>query len=204
MTKLLIATHNPAKRDEMEKYLSDVPFELVVLDDIGITEDVEETGKTFEENAVLKATYYAKESGLMTISDDGGLEIDILKGEPGVHSKRWIGGKTVGDEELIAYTLKRMEGVPLEKRGAQMRLVIALATPGRVIATVEGTVRGIIATARSKSPLVKGFPFRQVLFIPEIGKYYNQDEMTEEENTRYNHRRKAIEKIVKLVKNKNL
>jgi XTP/dITP diphosphohydrolase len=168
MRKILIATHNPAKKEEIKKFLSDLPFEFVTLDEVGITTDVEETGKTFEENAVLKATFYAKASGLPTIADDGGIEIDALGGEPGVKSKRWIGGIETSDEDLVVYTMKRMEGIPLEKRGAQMRLVAAFATPDKLISTGEGIVRGIIAEKPSSSPLKKGFPFRQVFFIPEI------------------------------------
>ncbi len=195
MKKLLIATHNLAKAAEIHKFLSHLPIELVSLTDVGITEDIEETGKTFEENAILKATVYSKESGLPALADDGGFEIDFLHGEPGVHSKRWIGGRETSDEELIAYTLKQMEGVPIEKRGAQLRLVLALAVPGNPTQTVEAKVRGIVAEKPSSSPLKKGFPFRQILFIPEINKYYNQEEMTEEEEERYNHRREAIEKL---------
>lgn len=195
MKKLLIATHNPAKLEEIKKYLADLPIEFISLNDVGITEDVEETGKTFEENAILKAKYFSKKSGLPALADDAGLEIDIFNGEPGVYSKRWIGGRDTSDEELVAYAFKRMEGVPVEKRGAQMRLVLALADGDKVIATVEGILRGIVAEKPPTFPMKKGFPFRQIIYIPQIGKYYNQEELTEDEELKYNHRKQALEKL---------
>lgn len=195
MKKLLIATHNTAKLEEVRTFLSDLPIEFVSLNDIGITHDVEETGKTFEENAILKAKYYSKRSGLVAIGDDAGIEIDALHGEPGVKSKRWIDGVETSDQELIDYTFKRMENVPVEKRGAQMRIVLAFADGEKVIATAEGITRGIIPNKPSTSRAKKGFPFRQVLYIPEIGKYYNQDEMTAEQELKYNHRVKALQQL---------
>lgn len=195
MKKLLIATHNAAKLEEIRKFLSDLPLELVSLNDVGITEDVEETGKTFEENATLKAKYYSQKSGLLALADDAGIEIDALNGEPGVVSKYWIGGVETSDQELIDHTFKRMTGVPVEKRGAHLRVVLALADGDKIIAAVEGVTRGVIPEKPSGSPIKKGFPFRQVLFIPEINKYYNQDEMTDEEELKYNHRRQALEKL---------
>jgi XTP/dITP diphosphohydrolase len=195
MRKILIATHNPAKREEITNYLSKLNIEFVTLDDFGDIKAVEETGKTFEENAILKAKYYAEKSGLYALADDGGLEIDFLNGEPGVKSRRWIGGRETSDEELVKYTIKRMKGVPPKKRGAQLRNVVALSAPGRVMGIFEASIRGIIAEKPSTSPMKKGFPFRQVLYIPKLKKYYNQDEMTPEEYITYNHRIHALEKL---------
>ena len=114
MKKLLIATHNPAKFSEIKYFLKDLPFKIVSLKDLKIKEDVKENGKTFKENAVKKAKHYGQKSGLLTIADDGGLEIDYLNGAPGIHSRRWINGKRAGDKELIKHTLKLLKGVPLE------------------------------------------------------------------------------------------
>lgn len=88
--KILIATTNPGKFSELRTFLSDLPYEYVSLSDVGISLNVEETGSTFDENAILKAKTYADLSGLPAIADDGGFEIDILHGEPGVKSYRWI------------------------------------------------------------------------------------------------------------------
>ena len=148
MKKLLIATSNPGKLNEIKKYLADLPLTLVSLKDMGITNQAEETGKTFEENAVLKAKYYSDLSGLPTIGDDGGFEIDALNGEPGVKSHRWIhGDRDDEDEELIAYTFKNMKGVPVGKRGAELRVVIAFAMPSGEVVTATAFTATIQTTA---------------------------------------------------------
>lgn len=191
--KLLIATSNPGKLAEIKRFLSDVPLELVGLADVGITDTVKETGTTFEENAVLKAKFYAKKSGLPTIADDGGLEIDALNGQPGVKSHRWIhGDRDDSDEELIQYALDRLKDIPDDKRGAQLRLVLALVLPSGEVFTAEEKVRGIIPHEASGTRH-KGFPYRSLLYLSEIGKYYNHDELTETETDTYNHRKKALE-----------
>lgn len=193
--QLLIATTNPGKLVEIRRFLSDVPLTLVSLRDVGITDEVEETGETFEENAILKAKFYAQKSGLPTIADDGGLEIDALGGEPGVKTRRWINKDTDStDEELIVYTIKRLEGVPLEKRQAQLRLVLAFVTSTGVVHLSRSVISGII-TLEPSGDRYEGFPFRSLLFLPEIGKYYNHEELTDEENAQYNHRKKALEAL---------
>ncbi len=196
MKKLLIATTNPGKLGELREFLSGIPVELVSLSEAGITDTVEETGKTFEENAILKATYYARKSGLPTLADDGGFEIDALAGEPGVKSHRWVhGDRENTDEELIAYTFARMQGIPEDKRGAQLHLVLALVNSnGSLVSTSEETVRGIVAP-RPAAVHQPGFPYRAILFVPEMNKYYDQSVMTKAENEAYNHRKKAVEKI---------
>ena len=195
MNKLLIATTNVGKLEEIRRFLSDLQLKLVSLKDVGITDVVEETGKTFEENAILKAKYYCEKSGLPTLADDGGFEIDELNGEPGVVSHRWIDPtRESSDEELIAYTLKRMKDISEGKRDAQLRLVLALVLPDGTVTTAEARVRGIVPI----HPIGKhsvGFPFRSLLFLPELGKYYNHGELTEKENERYNHRKRALEQL---------
>lgn len=193
--KLLIATTNPGKFDEIKRFLSDLPVELVSLKDVGITDIVEETGITFEANAILKAKYYAEKSGLPTIADDGGFEIDALNGEPGIKSHRWVhGDKENTDEELVAYTLDRMKGLPRAQRGAQLRLVLALALPDGTIHTSEASVRGIIPL-EPRNKITPGFPYRSLLFLPEINKYYDHEELTPEETDQLNHRKKALDKL---------
>jgi len=198
MVKLLIATTNPAKLAEIKEFLSDLPIECVGIQDVGITQSVEETGETFEENAILKAKTYAKLSGLPTLADDGGLEIDALHGEPGVHSHRWIHkNREDEDEELIQHAITLLLGLPDGKRGAQLRLVMAFVYNDK-IQTSEGVIRGIIA----QQPSIyrrKGFPYRSLLYLPDIFKFYNHDELTKEENIEYNHRRKAIEKLKPII-----
>lgn len=200
MKKILIATTNPGKLEEIQKFLSDIPAQLVSLKDIGIMEYIKETGKTFEENAILKAKFYAKKSGLPTIADDGGFEIDALDGEPGVKSHRWIhGDREDSDEELIAYTLEQLTGLPRAKRGAQLRAVIAFALPNGEVKTASAFTRGIIPLQPSKTR-TPGFPFRSLLYLPQISKFYNYDVLSKEENEEYNHRKKALDELKPLIK----
>lgn len=200
MKKLLIATTNPGKLGEITKYLSDLPIALVGLKDVGIADQVAETGKTFEENAILKAKFYCQKSGLPTIADDGGLEIDVLGGEPGVKSHRWIGGDHENsDEELIEYTLKRLKKIPLKNRQAQLRAVLALALPDERVFTAGAVTRGIIPLTPGKHR-TEGFPYRSLLFLPEIGKFYDHSELTEKENQAYNHRKQALEELKPMMK----
>lgn len=194
MKKLLIATTNPGKLTEIKRFLGDLPIELVDLKDFGITDIVEETGKTFEENAILKAKYYCQKSGLPTLADDGGFEIDVLDGEPGVKSHRWIHrDREDGDEELIQYTLERLRGVPLEERGAQLRVVLALVI-GEQVFTAEAKIRGILPLQPSPH-CTPGFPYRSLLYLPDLGKFYNTEYLTPEENEVYNHRKRAVEEL---------
>jgi len=200
MKTLLVATTNPGKLAELRGFLSDLPLTLVSLSDVGITDIVEETGATFKENAILKARFYAQKSGLPTLADDGGFEIDALNGEPGVKSHRWIHGtKDNEDEELIQYAMKRLQGVQESKRGAQLHLVLAFVLPSGEIYTSEGLIRGMIPLTPSKNRW-KGFPYRSLLYLPKLKKFYNHDELTEEENRTYNHRRKAIEDLKPIIK----
>lgn len=204
MNKLLIATTNPGKLAEIKRFLSDVPVELVSLKDVGITDAPEETGISFEENAILKAKYYAKESGLPTFADDGGLEIDALNGEPGVKSHRWVhGDRENTDEELIRYTMDRMKDVPDDKRGAQLRLVLALILPTGEVFTSTDKVKGMIPRKPS-DVRHEGFPYRSLLFLTEINKFYNHDELTATETETYNHRKKALEMLKPIIRQKLL
>ena len=200
MNKLLIATTNPGKLSEIKRFLSDIPITLVSLKDVGIADAVEETGKTFEENAILKAKFYAEKSGLPTLADDGGFEIEALGGEPGVKSHRWIDPeKESSDDELIEYTIAKMKDIPEGKRNVQLRLVLALMTPDGAVRRVEEAIGGIVPL-NPTGKRSEGFPFRSLMFLPEINKYYNHDELTEGENERYNHRKRALETLKPFIK----
>ena len=141
--KLLVATHNPGKVREYRELLAGLPLEVTYLDAEGITFEVEETGVTFAENAILKATAYARASGLWTWADDSGLEVDALGGTPGVYSSRYAGpGAT--DADRYRKLLDALSGVPWERRTARFRCTVALAMPG-------GDVRPSTAPARGSS-----------------------------------------------------
>lgn len=195
--KILVATHNPAKKKEIAQGLAEhlsSTFEIVSLDDLHISEDVEETGTTFEENAKLKAHFYAKLTGFPVVADDGGLMIDALHGEPGVHTKRWM-GRVVSDEEMVAYTLERLNGVPEDTRQAAFRTVLCFFDPktnNEFLQTAE--VRGRIAL-KACSPIPHGYPYRALFVVNGINKFYA--ELTPQEHHTYNHRLHAIEQLAR-------
>ena len=196
MNKILIATHNRAKLTELKfgaKILEKKGITIVSLDDLHIDTEPEETGHTFTENAVIKAKYYNQFSGLPTIADDGGLEIEILNGEPGVKSKRWVGHEGT-DEELITYTLKRLAGLPKEKRAAYLTVCLCFFDQKTKINICEQEkIYGHIAEVPSGRP-THGYPFRALFIVDEFNKYY--DELTPEEHNKINHRLKALKRLV--------
>lgn len=197
--KILIATKNKGKLEEIKKFLSDLPALLVSLADIGIHEDVEEVGKMYQENSQKKALFYAKLSGLPTIADDGGLEIDVLGGAPGVFSRRWLGYEA-SDEELIKYMKKIALKLPDNNRKAFFKTVISFALPSRKVWSVFGEVEGIIV-ANPHQQLLKGYPYRSFFYLPKLGKYYHESELTKEEEKLYNHRYKALQKLKPVINN---
>lgn len=194
MKKLLIATKNPGKVLEYHEIFKELGFqiELASLKDLGISQGLEETGSTFEENAVQKAQFYFNLSKLPTLSDDSGLEIDYLNGEPGVHSRRWPGYEA-SDEEIMQMALDKLKGVPKEKRGAQLRAVIGLAFPeDQKVYTFKGILRGIIAE-KPFGKMIAGYPFRSI-FIPENqNKYLGELSLVA-------HRKQAVEKALPIMK----
>jgi XTP/dITP diphosphohydrolase len=163
--KLLVATHNPGKVREYQTLLADLPLEVTYLDAEGITLEVEETGLTFAENAVLKATTYARASGLWTWADDSGLEVDALGGAPGVYSARY-GGPGLSDADRYRKLLDALTGVPWAGRTARFRCVVALATPAGDVRTGDGACEGIIAFGPVGS---NGFGYDPVFYLPDRG-----------------------------------
>lgn len=198
MKKILIATKNLGKIEELKKFLEDLPFQIISLKDLNIVDDVEETGKTYEENSQKKALFYAKRSGLPSISDDGGLEISALDGAPGVKSRRWLGYEAT-DEELIEHMIKVSKMLPDNNRKAFFKTVISFALPNGKVWSVEGEVEGIIA----KKPLLKilkGYPYRSFFYIPKIRKYYHENQLSKNEERVYNHRYKALAKLKPIIR----
>jgi XTP/dITP diphosphohydrolase len=165
MRSLLVATTSQHKLEEYRELLAGLPLELRGLADMGIDEDVEETEPTFEDNARLKAEHYSGLSGLLTLADDSGLEVDALGGEPGVQSKRWAGDEA-SDEDRNRLLLERLVDVPVERRTARYRCVIAVAGPDIVTRTVAGSCEGRIAAAPSGS---NGFGYDPLFYVSELG-----------------------------------
>ena len=151
--RLLIATRSHHKLGELRDLLHLERAELVDLADVGIADDVEETGTTFAANVALKARFYARRSGLPTLADDSGLEVDALGGGPGVRTRRYAGEQAT-DADNNAKLLAALAGLPPARRGARYRCVLALALPGNVgprgglpVVLTRGTFSGRIAVA---------------------------------------------------------
>ena len=190
---LLVATNNRGKLREYAELLKGIPFELTTLAGQGITEEVEETGSSLKQNAIHKATSYAKLSGLTTMADDSGLEVDALGGEPGPLSRRYA-GDNVSDKERHDYLLAKLRDVPWEKRTARFRAVIALATPEGKVKTVEGVCEGIIAFDFKGTG---GFGYDPIFYLPELDKH--MAELSLAEKNRISHRAKAAQKARRLL-----
>ncbi|MDP2628880.1 MAG: non-canonical purine NTP pyrophosphatase [Nanoarchaeota archaeon] len=197
MTKLLIATTNVGKLQEISNFLKGLSLEIVSLNDVGIADDVEETGHTYEENSQLKALFYAKKSGLPAVSDDGGLEISAFGGAPGLHSKRWVGDDST-DEKIINHMIKVAKELPDNNRQAFFKTVVSLALPNGKVWSVTGQVEGIIAE-KPYLKILKGYPYRSFFYLPQLKKYYHEQQLTDEEQKLYNHRYKAIQKLKPLI-----
>lgn len=186
MQTLLIATTNQHKLTEYTALLDDLPFKLVSLNDVGISDDVEETGETFKANAQLKADAYSQRSGLLTLADDSGLEIAALNGAPGVYSARY--GGVTGAAQL-ALVLQQLEGLPFHERMARFVCVIAIAEPGKALHFVEGTVPGAIETAPKGT---NGFGYDPIFYLLDRG--VTMAELPAEEKNRISHRAQAVKK----------
>jgi len=174
MHALLIATANSHKLDEFRAIFSDLPYQLLSLNDVQLSMNVEETGITFQENSELKALAYACASGLLSLADDSGLEIDALGGAPGIYSARF---------RLI---FERLRGLPLEQRTARFRCVITIAEPSGYHRSVEGIIEGLITEAPRGE---NGFGYDPIFLVPELGK--TTAEISPEHKNRISHRGQA-------------
>lgn len=192
--KLLLATNNKAKVREYARLLKGIPYRIVSLEDVGISEQVEETGASFEENAALKAKRYSELSGLITMADDSGLEVDALGGQPGVRSARYA-GENASDEQRIAFLLDKMTNIPWDKRIARFRCVIAIARPGRRVRTCQGTCSGILTFA----PLGdNGFGYDPIFYLPDL--HRTMAELSMKEKNALSHRGKAAGEARKILR----
>ena len=187
MQKFIVATKNKGKMKEIKEILKDFPFEVVSMEEAGINEDIEETGSTFEENALKKATEIMKLSGEVTLADDSGLEVDYLNGAPGIFSARYA-GEGASDADRNNKLLAELKDVPFEKRTARFVCVIAAVWPdGRKIVT-RGECHGII---HFKPVGNNGFGYDPIFFIPEYNR--TMAELNSELKNKISHRAKAME-----------
>ena len=182
--KYVLATHNPGKLKEMGAILARFGVEVVSPKDLGLTVDVEETGTTFAENAMLKAKAICAAAQLPAIADDSGLCVDALNGGPGVYSARY-GGEGLDDRGRYMLLLNNMRGQTT--RAAHFACAIACAFPNGDTLTAEGRCDGTIAFA----PMGEGgFGYDPVFFVPEKAKTFGQ--LTAEEKSNISHRGKAL------------
>lgn len=201
MTPLLVATRSRGKQREFAALLEPCGIRTVFPDDIGIRESPLEAAiechATFEENARAKARWFAVRSGLATLADDSGLEIDALGGAPGVHSKRFAG--IDGPDHLVAaaniqYLLRQLAGVPDRERAARYRTALVLVTSdaagARGEALSSGTVEGAITTAERGT---HGFGYDPVFFVTELGMTFG--EASDEAKRSVSHRARAVDAL---------
>lgn len=192
--KLLIATNNPGKLEEYRCLLRKLPIRITSLRDEGIDFEPDETGVTFEENAVLKASAFARQSGLPTLADDSGLEIDSLDGAPGVHSARYGGTQRGEDVQRYELVLRQLEGVPWDERTARFRCVVAVATKNGQVSTAEGVIEGLIAFEPEGE---HGFGYDPIFFIPEFE--CTMAQLPSEMKNRISHRAKAAQAALPII-----
>ena len=194
--KLLLATNNQGKARELKELLRELPFELVLPGELGITAEVEETGRSLEENARLKATVLARESRLLALADDSGLEVDALGGEPGPLSARYA-GEGASDKDRVEYLLAKLKGVPRENRTARFRCVIAIATPEGKVELCSGECQGLITFGPRGE---KGFGYDPVFYFPELDK--TMAELPLDVKNKVSHRGEAAREAVKYLRRK--
>jgi XTP/dITP diphosphohydrolase len=166
---LLVATRNPGKTREYRELLADYSGHIISLDDAGVPDVVEETGDTFQANAILKASTYAQLSGHLTISDDSGLEVHALGGAPGVYSARYGGDACQTDEDRVALLLRNLAEIPRERRIARFRCFTAVADPSDGAEPRVSTVVGSIAGVIQYEPVGEhGFGYDPVFYLPSF------------------------------------
>ena len=185
MRDLLLATTNTHKLQEYRAIFSGIPFRLLSLSDVRLDMDVEETETTFAENAELKALAYARSSGLLSLADDSGLEIDAMGGNPGVYSARFLGADATY-EERFRVILAQLRGLSPEQRTARFRCAITIAEPSGYYRTVEGTIEGVIADAPRGE---NGFGYDPIFLVPALGK--TTAELRSEQKHSISHRGEA-------------
>lgn len=184
--KLVLASKNPHKLLEMQTILGRLGLEVILESQAGVDVEVEETGTTFEENALLKATAVMKASGMAAIADDSGLMVDALDGAPGVYSARY--GGLDSDAARTQLLLEHMKDVPDGRRTARFVSAIACALPDGRIVTARGTCEGVITLQPAGE---NGFGYDPVFYVPSLGKTFAQ--AAAEEKNAISHRGNALQ-----------
>lgn len=187
MKTIVFATKNMGKMKEIKAKLP--YYNVKSMEEIGIDIDVEENGKTFEENAAIKAEAIMEVCNQIVVADDSGLEIDYLNKAPGVLSARYLGHDTSYDYKN-AKILEQLKDVPKDKRTARFVCAMAVACPDRETKVVRGTIEGIIGYETAGD---NGFGYDPIFFVPELNK--TTAELSMEEKNKISHRGKALDKV---------
>jgi XTP/dITP diphosphohydrolase len=187
--KLLLATTNQGKAREIRNFLQDLPLEILSLDDLGDFKPFSEKGRTFDDNARKKSLFYSQNWGGLTLAEDSGLEIEALRGEPGVLSARYSGPKAT-DEKNNQKVLDRMKDVPEERRKARFVSCMVLSRKGKVIKEIKESVEGRIAFQKKGT---YGFGYDPLFFYPPLEKTFA--ELLPEEKNEVSHRGRALQKF---------
>ncbi len=196
--RVIVASGNQGKIKEIREILAPLDLEVVSMKDAGIEVDVEETGQSFEENALLKAKGIAMLTDDLVIADDSGLEIDYLNKEPGIYSARYL-GRDVSYDVKNQNLLDRMEGVPDEKRSARFVCAVAAILPNKKELVVRGVMEGRIGYEIKGE---YGFGYDPIFHLPEYGK--SSAEILPEEKNKISHRGKALQKMFLLLKEEEI
>jgi len=198
--KMVLASRNRKKIAELQTLLGESfpDLELLSLDDVGFVGEIEETGETFEENALIKAQTACRVSGLPGIADDSGLAVDALNGAPGVYSARYAGGH--GDDEANnAKLLSELENVPDEKRTASFICCMAVVWPNGKKVTVQGSVSGLILREKRGNG---GFGYDPLFYYPPLEK--TTAELSAEEKNAVSHRGSAVRELCRVLKDNKI
>ena len=185
--KVVLASKNKHKLEEISKITEKFDMELVLESELGVDIDVEETGSTFEENSYLKAEAVMKATGLPALADDSGIAVDALNGEPGIYSARYGFDESLDDRGRLNLLLKNTETVPDDKRQAKFVCVITLVTPQGQTIQARGEVHGMLLRAPAGE---NGFGYDPIFYYPPFGKSLAQ--VSPEEKNRVSHRANAL------------
>ena len=188
MKQVLIATKNKGKVKDFEAIFAPLGYKVLSMFDVASDMDIEETGTTFEQNAILKAEALAKELNTIVIADDSGLSVDALNGEPGVYSARYAGDHD--DEANIVKVLENLQGVSTPERTARFVCCIAIAGPSIETKTFNGTCEGVITEMKIGE---NGFGYDPIFYVPTLSRTMAQ--LTPEEKGKISHRGNAIRKL---------
>lgn len=198
MDKIIFATSNPGKMSEIREIMQDLGVEILSMKEAGIEADIVEDGKTFEENALIKARTIRDLTGCLVLADDSGLEVDALNGEPGIYSARYMGEDTSYDLKN-ANIIERLSGMEDEGRSARFVCVIAAAFPDGTEETRQGTIEGRIAYEPAGE---NGFGYDPIFYVPEYG--CTTAQLSAEQKNEISHRGKALRAIKEVIRQRGI